>query len=103
MEEVQLPFQSDRFKEAWGEWLLYRKQRKLRNYVPIGLKKTFTKLKSDAENDEEMAIKMIENAMSCAWSGIFPLKKSYNNGSYQQNSGSFGYVTKRSYGGETPL
>lgn len=71
---VQLPFNHDGFIEKWQEWLTYRKERRLAAYVPTGLKKTFTKLINDSQNDPIIAMQIIDQAMSCNWQGLFPLK-----------------------------
>lgn len=71
---VQLPFNDENFISKWQEWLQYRKERRLASYVPTGLKKTFTKLLNDSQNDVVMAIQIIDQAMSCNWQGLHPLK-----------------------------
>lgn len=71
---VQLPFNDENFIQKWQEWLQYRKERRLASYVPTGLKKTFTKLLNDSQNDVNLAIQIIDQAMSCNWQGLFPLK-----------------------------
>lgn len=77
-EEISLPFPDVAFAEKWAEWLLYRKQLRLKNYVPVGLKKTFTQLINDSGNDAQVAIQMIDQSMAYNWRGIFPLKNQYN-------------------------
>lgn len=91
MEEIKLPFESENFKSIWGDWLLYRRQKKLKTYVPAGLKVTFSKLLRDCGNDEATGIKMIEQSMENNWRGIFPLKnndngQSANNGGFSNKS-----------------
>ena len=73
-----LPFFSEDFKNAWNEWIEYRKARRLPKYVEIGLKKTFSKLLKDSGNNEHIAIEIIENSMANNWQGLIPLKN--NNG-----------------------
>lgn len=77
MEEIELPFQSEEFKETWNEWISYRKERKIAKYVPRGLKMTFNKLIADSGNDEKVAIQMIEQSMSNNWQGLFAIKQQY--------------------------
>jgi hypothetical protein len=71
---VQLPFTEQTFIDKWQEWLLYRKERKLANYVPRGLKGTFTMLKNISANNPETAIAIIQQSMDNNYQGLFPLK-----------------------------
>lgn len=70
-----LPFFGPEFRTAWENWLQYRKERKLAKYVPTGLKATFSKLIKDSHNNEQKAVKIIENAISCNWHGLHGLKE----------------------------
>ncbi len=67
--QIDLPFNDD-FKKVWEEWITYRKEHRFKQYVPSGLKKTFTELKNLSNNNEQTAIKMIERAMSNNWQGF---------------------------------
>lgn len=73
-EIFDLPFTSNDFREAWGNWIQYRKERKLPKYVPTGLKMTFSKLLKDCSSKEERAVEIIHNAISCNWQGLYPNK-----------------------------
>lgn len=75
---VQMPFMEPEFVEKWQEWLQYRRERKLANYVPTGLKMTFTKLVGDSNNDYKVAIQIIEHSMAQGWQGLFPIKQISN-------------------------
>jgi len=75
---VQLPFMEQEFIDKWQEWLQYRKERKLANYVPTGLKQTFTKLIKDSQNDYQIAIQIIDQSLGNGWQGLFPLKQISN-------------------------
>jgi len=79
MEEIKLPFESNLFQEAWNEWLEYRKQKKIKKYVPIGLKKTFTHLVAISNNDEATAIAIINQSIEQSYQGLFPLKNNNKN------------------------
>lgn len=80
-EEIALPFSGDEFADKWMEWLLYRKQRRLHNYVPVGLKKTFNRLVLDSGNDAKIAIAIIDQSLEKGWQGLFPLRtNNINNG-----------------------
>lgn len=89
-----LPFPSEEFKTTWNEWIEYRKERKLPKYVPRGLKMTFSKLVRESDNDEQTAIKMVENSMEQNYQGIFKIKiyahsnnsSSNGNGNKQQGA-----------------
>lgn len=74
MENENLPFGSQ-FKEAWNEWLQYRKERKFKNYVPTGLSKTFSLLRRISGNNEQTAIEIVNQSMEYNYQGLFPLKK----------------------------
>lgn len=69
-----LPFFTPEFRKAWDEWIEYRAQRRLPKYVPVGLRKTFSKLISDCHNNEERAIAIINRAMAANWQGLHPDK-----------------------------
>jgi len=77
-EDIALPFESLAFAAKWKEWLQYRSQRKLPKYVPLGLQKTFTKLKRDSGGIEDVAMQMIEQSMEMNYQGLFPLKNQTN-------------------------
>lgn len=87
--EIPLPFLGPAFSEKWNEWIEFRRQRRLPQYVPIGLKGTFTKLKRISYNDEEMAIAIIQQSMDDNYQGLFPLKKEIN-GTHQQRVATIG-------------
>jgi len=74
---VQIPFNNEGFIEKWAEWLQYRKERRLAAYVPTGLKKTFTKLLHDSQNDVNIAMQIIDQAIANSWQGLHPLKADY--------------------------
>ena len=74
---VQIPFQDQDFLDKWQEWLQYRKERRLAAYVPTGLKKTFTKLINDSQNDSSIAMQIIDQAIASNWQGLHTLKVDY--------------------------
>lgn len=78
MKETELPFHSEDFRQAWEEWLQFRKESRFKKYVPTGLKKTFTHLVAISGKDERTAIKIIEQSVSQNWQGLFPLKQQIN-------------------------
>jgi hypothetical protein len=84
-----LPFKTEQFESAWNEWLEYRKERRLPKYVPKGLQKTFAGLIRISENNESVAIAILNQSMELNYQGLFPLKNVTNgnqNGSFKQNN-----------------
>lgn len=77
-------FSTNQLKEAWDEWLQYRKERKLPKYTPTGLKKTYTHLLNISESDEQKAIEIINQSIAQNWAGLFPLKTQVNGTSTHQ-------------------
>lgn len=75
---VKIPFAESEFLDKWSEWIMYRKQRKLANYVPIGIQRTFDRLFSDSKGDVKIAMAIIEQSIEKNWQGLFPLKTQYN-------------------------
>ncbi len=70
--EIQLPFPGKDFSDIWEEWLIYRKQKRIKQYVPVGLKRTFSDLVEMSGNDEKFAIQIIKHTMSKGWQGLQP-------------------------------
>lgn len=86
-EGIALPFAGNEFADKWVEWLLYRKQRRLHNYVPVGLQKTFSRLVLDSGNDVKVAIAIIDQSLEKGWQGLFPLRANIiNNGTTHKRS-----------------
>lgn len=78
-DEIECPFSNDAdFLTKWKEWLQYRKERRLPNYVPTGLKRTFEKLVGESGNNSKVAIQMIDQSIGNNWQGIFALKNVRN-------------------------
>jgi len=75
---VKIPFDNVDFLHKWDEWIMYRKQRHLANYVPIGIQKTFDRLFLDSGGNMQIAIKIIDQSIEKNWQGLFPLKTQYN-------------------------
>ena len=84
---VQMPWLDEPFVEKWAEWLRYRAERKLARYVPTGLKKTFTRLKTDSGGDYRIAMEIIDQSMEKNWQGLFPLKTKTNGTNYSGSAG----------------
>jgi len=65
---IDLPFDSDKFKESWTDWELHRKQLK-KPLTDQSIKMQLKKLKSLGENT---AIEWIEYAIEKNWQSFFP-------------------------------
>lgn len=87
--KVELPFTEPEFLEKWTEWIMYRKQRHLSNYTPIGVEKTFKGLMRDCNGDLHTALQMIDQSIEKSWQGIFALK---NNFAPQKNNNGASYI-----------
>lgn len=77
-EGIPLPFKSPNFASIWSEWLQHRKEARIKNYTPTGLKRLFTWLVKASGNDESVAINIIDQSLSKGWQGLFELKPNYN-------------------------
>lgn len=62
-----LPFASEAFAEAWGEWLQHRKEKK-KPVTPLSAKKSLSEL---AKIGEDRAIAAINLSIASGWQGIF--------------------------------
>lgn len=76
MDDLLLPF-GENFKQAWSEWLQYRKENKFKKYVPTGIKRTLTGLVRDSGDNEQTAIAIIHQSIEKGYQGLFPLKQIY--------------------------
>lgn len=73
-ENIPLPFKGPAFESIWSEWLQYRKEARIKNYTPTGLKRLFKWLAEQSNNDEAVAIQIIEQSLTKGWQGLFELK-----------------------------
>lgn len=64
---LELPFQSESFKEAWTDWQQHRREKKA-SLTPTSIKKQFKEL---AAWGEARAIAAINHSISRGWQGIF--------------------------------
>lgn len=65
---LTLPFESDRFRKAWGEWVDHRRQIKAK-LTNLAANKQLSMLKTLGE---DRAIACIEKSISSGWRGLFP-------------------------------
>lgn len=77
-EGIPLPFKSPNFASIWSEWLQYRKEARIKNYTPTGLKRLFKWLSDTSNGDEGIAIKIVEQSLEKGWQGLFELKSNLN-------------------------
>jgi hypothetical protein len=72
-EEIEFPakLQTSRFRQAWNEYLDYRKAAKFKPLQPASIKAQFKKL---SEIGHDIAIEAITNSIANGWQGIFPPK-----------------------------
>lgn len=76
--DIGLPFIGQEFSDKWGEWMQYRKERKLAAYTPTGIKMTFSRLKEISQGDYRIAMEVIDQSLANGWQGLFPLKINQN-------------------------
>ena len=75
---VVLPFEDESFIEMWDEWILERRERKIKKYTPRGEQAALHKLQKESGGDSAIAVQMIQQSIANGWTGIFPLKTQKN-------------------------
>lgn len=85
-EGIPLPFQSPEFALTWKEWLQYRKEARIKNYTPTGLKKLFKWLADESKGDEKVAMQIIDQSLTKGWQGLFELKTLPNAANFKNSS-----------------
>jgi len=72
-EEIEFPasLQTSRFRQAWSEYLDYRKASRLKPLQPASIKAQLLKL---SEIGHDTAIEAINDSIANGWQGIFPPK-----------------------------
>jgi hypothetical protein len=73
-EGIPLPFKSPNFASIWSEWLQYRKEARIKNYTPTGLRRLFRWLAETSGGDEQVAIQIVDQSLTKGWQGLFELK-----------------------------
>ena len=69
-EEISLPFDSERFAEAWGQFVKYRIEQK-KKMSPRSQRMALKKIQNITEGE---AITTIESSIANGWTGLFPDK-----------------------------
>lgn len=88
-EGIPLPFKGPAFASIWSEWLQYRKEARIKNYTPTGLKRVFAKLIRLSAGDESLAIEIVDQSLSNEWQGLFAIKQNFN-GTHQRKPSEVG-------------
>jgi hypothetical protein len=75
-EEIEIPasLQTSKFRQAWSEYLDYRKASRLKPLQPASIKAQLLKL---SEIGHDTAIEAITNSIANGWQGIHPPKKNH--------------------------
>lgn len=73
-EGIPLPFEGPEFASIWAEWLQNRKEARIKNYTPTGIKRLFKWLKETSGGDEKVAIQIVDQSLTKGWQGLFELK-----------------------------
>lgn len=89
-ENIPLPFNGANFVAIWAEWLQYRKEARIKNYTPTGIKRLFKWISETSGGDELVAIQIINQSLTKGWQGLFELKNNYKNGTHQQQPSTVG-------------
>ena len=76
---VEMPFEGYKFAEAWQIWNDERRLKKKAKYTQRGEQAQLYKLKKLSGDNEEIAIKIIQQAVTEGWAGMHPLKNETRN------------------------
>jgi len=74
-----MPFEGYKFAEAWQIWNDERRLKKKEKYTQRGEQAQLYKLKKLSGDNEEIAIKIIQQAVTEGWAGMHPLKNETRN------------------------
>lgn len=76
---VIFPFNSVDFMNAWAMWLDERKCRRYGKYTQRGEQSALHKLQKDSNDNEVVAIEIINQSVANSWRGLFALKNDKRN------------------------
>lgn len=76
--DIPLPFKGPAFASIWEEWLRNRKEARIKNYTPTGLRRLFKWLLAASGDDEAVAIQIVDQSLTKGWQGLFELKQQFN-------------------------
>ena len=77
------PFESDKFKKAWGNWVAYKKGEYGFKYKTLQSEQGALMKLSELSKNENEAIKIIHESIANGWKGFFELKNENKNGKQQ--------------------
>ena len=78
-EKLVYPFEDERFKTAWAEWIQERRDRKLRKFTFKGEQAALKNLGEISNLDLETAIAIIQQSIAHNYQGLFPIKHDKRN------------------------
>ncbi|WP_407324046.1 DUF1376 domain-containing protein [Tenacibaculum maritimum] len=85
--EIQLPFQNKIFEAQWNLFKVFRKKQHKFTFVSVESEnRKLTELKNLSNNNQEVAIKIIQQSIDNGWKGLFELKQSKNGKSNNSSS-----------------
>jgi hypothetical protein len=84
--EIVYPFDSKEFLDAWNLWKEYKKEQFKFTYKPIGEQSALIDLSKISNLDENIAIKIIKNAIAKGWKGLYEIKDNNNGESITENA-----------------
>jgi len=101
--EIIFPFVSENFKKMWGNWIDYKKQQHNFTYKSaISEQGALKDLAKISDGNEQLAIDLIENAISKAWKGIYKPDNFKGNGQGQQPISAQEQIRLKYFGNNTP-
>lgn len=75
--EIVYPFSSENFKEGWLKWKTFKKQQFNFTFKShISEQSAVNRLAELSDNNEHVAVKIIEQSIANGWQGLFELNKS---------------------------
>ena len=77
------PFESEEFKTAWGNWVVYKKGEYGFKYKTLQSEQGALMKLSELSKNENEAIKIIHESIANGWKGFFKLKNENKNGKQQ--------------------
>lgn len=87
--EIELPFTSQSFSEAWERWKKHRAEIK-HKLTPSTEQSQLKKLSQFSESE---AIAMIDQSIEHGWQGLFPVQKSYKSPIQKTKQGLTGFLS----------
>ena len=86
-EVLIFPFESEDFKTAWNNWLIYKKTEYNFKYKSLQSEQGALKKLSELSKNENEAIKIIHESIANGWKGFFKLKNENNDRSSSNPGG----------------